>query len=183
MRSNIGTPYQQLDCSAAAANAVVAAGLPNPKTGTGVDGWDNGVALIVGNSRKVNITEIRVGDMATFRSGRSDHKGENGEYDHIGVISNINRDDKGNITSFSFIHATSKGLIEQTYDMEKGMAGFELRDFYQWDTPDNETSTPSSQTNASFNPLPDPTFIDKIKDSKVPILKTVGWILDAITGN
>jgi RHS repeat-associated protein len=182
MRNMAGTPYSKLDCSAAASNAVVSAGVSNPKSGKGVDGWKNGVALIVGNSRQVDKTEIRVGDMATFKSGRSDHKGKDGEFDHIGVISKINKDDGGNIISFDFLHATSsKGIVEQTYDMEKGMSGFELKNFYQWDTPDDNGANdyPSFQ-NASFSVRPDPTFIDKLKDSKIPILKTVGGILDAI---
>jgi len=113
-------------------------------------GAGNGVAKIANSSTKVDVSEMRVGDAATFKSTRTDHKGKDGEFDHIGIISNINRDNNNNITSFDVIHASSsKGVIEQTYDMTKkeGMSNYnELRNVYQWDTPGGEssTSTPSS---------------------------------------
>ena len=147
MRGIIGTPYSSgnVDCSGTVGRAVVFAGLPNPvSTGKGA----NGVARIASTSTKVDISEMRVGDAATFRTGREHHQGKDGEFDHIGIISKINKDDDGNITSFNFIHASNGGVQEQTYDMKKGLSGYDLKNVYQWDTPDDPA------TSTTTNPYP-----------------------------
>ena len=132
---------------------------------------------------------MRVGDLATFKSSRSDYKGQNGEYDHIGMISKVNKDDNGYIISFNVIHATSSnGVMEQTYDMKNGMSKFELRDVYQWDTPDETEKNSDIPCKYDFTPPPpayfivgkEPTFIDNLMNSRRLIVKTFGEILNAI---
>jgi len=148
-RAKIGTSYSELDCSALVEKAARSAGIKGLKSGSGVGGWKNGVAMIAGNSRKIDIKSARVGDALTFKSGRSDHKGPNGKYDHIGIISAVIKDKDGNVTGYNIIHATSKGTKEQTLDLKMGLAGFELRDAYQWDTPDDQASTPNNNNSDS----------------------------------
>ena len=175
MRDIRGTPYSwgNMDCSGTVSKAVVSAGLPNPNKGNA-----NGVGNIAGNSRKVDVSEMREGDMATFKSTRTDHKGKDGEFDHIGIISKINRNDKGEITSFDVIHASSsKGVIEQNYNMQQKKEGMnkynELKNIYQWDTPDDASNNSGTSIYdmqipeykpAYFNPRP-PTFRERLQDA------------------
>jgi len=176
MRSVLGTPYKDMDCSAAVGKAIVSAGLADKKVGKGVNGIVNGVALIAGNSSQISIADIEEGSAVTFRSGRSDHKGTDGEFDHIGVVTSIVRDsDTDEIVSFGVIHATSsKGIYEQTYDMKKGMPGFQLKNAYKWDTPDISTES-SSET--FIGPAPPQKTSEKLKESRMPIVQTIGELL------
>jgi RHS repeat-associated protein len=164
-KDQTGTPYGtgagQIDCSALVDKGTSSAGIPLKK-GKGVDGWANGVALIVGNSRKITADEIRVGDLATFRSGRSDHKGDDGEFDHIGIISVVGYIN-GKVAGFKMVHAGGSGVKEVYVDLANGLKGYELKNFYQWDTPDSESpstaaaaSTSSSGTSSepALNPAP-----------------------------
>lgn len=147
IKQYIGKAYSEMDCSETVDRAVRVSTSIVLKKGKGVDKedgtgkWDNGVALIVANSREVNsFEEMEVGNTVTFRSGRKDHKGEDGKFDHIGMVTDITRDDDGNVTSFSVIHSASKGVREQAYDAAKGtkgMPGYELKGIQAWDTPGN----------------------------------------------
>jgi RHS repeat-associated protein len=141
IRTYIGNPYSTMDCSETFDRSVrTSTELGTLKTGKGMPKangqgyWANGVASIVSHSIEIPIGDVQIGSAVTFRSGRSDHKGEEGQYDHVGMVTNIKRDDDGNIVSFNFIHSSSKGVNEQTYDMEKGVAGFQLKGVFAWDT-------------------------------------------------
>ncbi len=139
-KAQIGTPYSELDCSSLAEKSARSAGIKGLKSGNGIDGCTNGVAVIAGNSRKININNATVGNFLTFKSGRSDHKGPNGKYDHIGIISEVIRDKKNNIIGYKVIHATSSnGTMEQSVLLaDGGMPGFELREAFEWDTEGEE---------------------------------------------
>lgn len=94
---------------------------------------------------------MEIGNTITFKSGRRDHKGEDGEFDHIGMVTKINRDKDGNILSFDFIHSSSKGVNEQTYNMEKGLAGFKLKGVQAWDTPESKSKNNSKSVHVVKN--------------------------------
>jgi RHS repeat-associated protein len=143
IKSLIGSSYSKMDCSETVDKAIrESTDIGTLKTGTGIakeDGigkWNNGVALIVSNSDKLdNIQQLETGNVVTFKSGRSDHKGENGQFDHIGMVTEIIKDDSNNITAFNVVHSSSsKGVIEQKYDLDKKMPGYELTGGYRWDT-------------------------------------------------
>jgi RHS repeat-associated protein len=143
MKANAGPGYTKgsSDCASEVEKATSSAGI-SVKHGKGVpkgDGknyWENGVALIVSNSRKISQSMARVGDIVTFRSGRSDHQGPNSKYDHIGLITEFTYFE-GKQTGFKFHHRSNSGNHESTYYWKTGVSGYELRDFYQWDTDDN----------------------------------------------
>jgi len=142
IRSLIGNSYSKMDCSETVDKAIrESTDLGSFKTGTGVDRedgngkWANGVALIVSNSRETSTENMQAGNTVTFRSGRSDHKGEDGKFDHIGMVTNITKDNDGNVSSFDFVHSSSKGVNEATYNMTSGLRGFELKGVQVWDTP------------------------------------------------
>lgn len=155
-RTKIGTPYGtdpgEIDCSALVDLGTSSAGIKT-KQGNGVGKWNNGVALIVGNSRKVSADKIRVGDLATFKSGRSDHKGKDGEFDHIGIISKVGYVD-GKVAGFLMLHAGGSGVKEVYVDLANGLAGYELKNFYQWDSPDVGTTSNSANNSATISQGP-----------------------------
>jgi RHS repeat-associated protein len=140
IRTYIGTPYSKMDCSETVDRAIRnGTDLGSFKRGKGINGWTNGVALIVSNSRPVEIDDIETGNVVTFRSTRSDHKGNDGEYDHIGMITNVVRNEDGSVNSFDFIHASSsKGVIEQSYNVNEGLSWLKLKGTFAWDTPEEK---------------------------------------------
>jgi uncharacterized protein RhaS with RHS repeats len=179
MKTFIGKKYEEMDCSEAADKAVrESTDLGTLKTGEGIpkkngDGhWDNGVALMVSNSRNVESKDdMKVGNTATFRSGRSSHKGENGEYDHIGMISDVTKNDDGKVASFKVIHSsTNSGVVEKKYDFSKGkegMPGYEFRGVQAWDTPTANAGTIDAvvKTNEKQAKIIS-KMIDKVKSKK-----------------
>ena len=126
----LGTSYAREDCSAHV-NAVVKSVMGKSLN----TGNLNGVGNIASNSRKVNSNEMREGDLVTFRTNRKDHKGPNGEFDHIGIVTGgIVKNENGEIASFSFNHASSgKGMaIPSVWEGDKSWRT--LTGVYQWDT-------------------------------------------------
>ena len=66
--------------------------------------------------------------------------GKNGGTGHIGIITEVNRDENGNLISFKFIHSSSsKGPQESTYNVG-GSRYYDDDDlytgYYAWDTED-----------------------------------------------
>jgi hypothetical protein len=131
----VGTPYSQKDCSKTVNDAIKnSTTVGSLKTGEGMTDqsrtWINGVALIVANCTPVNKNDMVEGNLVTFRTERNTQKGFDGQFDHIGMITNIN------IISFDFVHATNaNGVHSSTYDMENGLDGFELKGVFAWDSP------------------------------------------------
>jgi RHS repeat-associated protein len=136
-----GTSSSKMDCSETVDRAIrEGTNLGSFKRGKGINGWNNGVALIVSNSRPVELNDIETGNVVTFKSTRSDHKGDDGEYDHIGMITNIVRNEDGSVNSFYFIHASSSnGVIEHSYNVNEGLSWLELKGTFAWDTPEEKT--------------------------------------------
>jgi len=157
MRSVLKTPHSVLDCSAAVGNAITSAGVEDKKVAHGAEDRNkNGVELIAENTTQIDMEDLEAGNAVTFKSGRSDHKGDDGEFDHIGIVSSVDRDPETNkISNFMVIHSSSsQGIVEQKYDMKKGMPGFQLKNAYKWDTPDSQGNTntgTSTSTSSSTN--------------------------------
>jgi RHS repeat-associated protein len=132
----LNTSYYQLDCSGLVSAAIVSSGMSNPINGVGMGQWTNGVARIVSLSRETPLDNLQVGNVVTFRTDRSDQKGSNGEYDHIGIVSDL-KYENGKIIGFTFIHTTPRSGAHKTdYYFKKGLIGFSLQKAYQWDTPE-----------------------------------------------
>ncbi len=156
IKSLIGTPYSALDCSALVNKAAMAAGKPSLNTEN-----LNGVGNIATNSRKVNYSDLRIGDFVTFKSTRTNHKGPNGMYDHIGMVTETSIDKDGNVTDFKFIHASSsKGAIETYFDLKKGLSYLWLSGAYQWDTPSPEDNI------TAFNNSPAMSWVKFLAQNK-----------------
>ena len=119
-----GYPGQEVDCSGLVSNCAIAGGEKDPNNGK-----YNGVRNIADNTQKIeDMNDIEVGNFVTFNTG-----GKNGDYSHIGIISDVARDDNGNVVDFQFIHSSSsKGPIQTNY---KSMYwDGKATGFYKWDT-------------------------------------------------
>jgi RHS repeat-associated protein len=160
-----GTPYSKKDCSTTVNDAIKnSTDIGSLITGKGMTDqsgtWTNGVAQIVANCRPVNKDDMVAGNLVTFKTDRTTQKGKDGQFDHIGMITNINLDDNGKISSFDFVHSTNKeGVHTSTYDMENGLDGFELKGIFAWDSPSAK--------------LPEVTVKGKVDFIVKPILKTL----------
>lgn len=135
------------DCSWLVNEAIVAAGMSNMKTGSGLRGAANGVALLAGNMRQTsNLNEARIGDAVTFRSTRNPHIGKDGEFDHVGLVTKIYQDENGNVVGYEVANFQGSGprLLEYKFTdpEERRKAGktvhFELNGVYQWDTEEDD---------------------------------------------
>lgn len=119
-----GGPGEKVDCSGLASHCAMAGGETNPNKGK-----YNGVHNIANNTQKIeDINDVVAGNFVTFNTG-----GENGDYSHIGIITDIVRDDDGNVVDFQFIHSSgSKGPIKTDYNTSywNGKAS----GFYKWDS-------------------------------------------------
>ncbi|MCL2073585.1 MAG: RHS repeat-associated core domain-containing protein, partial [Marinilabiliaceae bacterium] len=160
MRSILGS--YKYDCSESVARAIIFAGLSNPKNGPGIGIWTNGVARIASSSTQIEFSNIEAGNAVTFRSGRSDHKGDDCEFDHIGIVTSVARDEAGEVTSFMVIHSTNgNGIYEQSYSMTNGMSGYELKGAYKWDTAERTIKLSEVTVTASA-----PNLFEKIMEKR-----------------
>ncbi len=144
-------PGGKVDCSGLMRAAIMAAGYPDPffdpitnKQNPGVpmeDGsgtWSNGVALLVSHPNWVKkpLEQVISGDMVTFRTTRSDHKGEDGKYDHIGIVNTITLGADGNVERFTFVHSSSSnGPAHGEYVLAKPPSWLKASGAYAWDNP------------------------------------------------
>ena len=147
----ISPPGGKIDCSGLVRAAVMAAGYPDPfldpvtglynagmpkEDGTG--NWQNGVAVLVSNPNWVSkpLNEVISGDMVTFSTTRTNHQGEGGKYDHIGIVNKITAGEDGKVASFTFIHSSSgNGPSDGTYNIAKPPSWMTASGAYSWDNP------------------------------------------------
>ena len=106
-------------------NCIIAGEEKDPNRGT-----YNGVHNIANNTQKIeNINDIVAGNLVTFNTGTI-----YGDYSHIGIITDVMRDDDGDVVDFLFIHASgSKGPIQTNYINSSYWNG-KATGFYKWDT-------------------------------------------------
>ena len=147
----IGTKYghsaPNIDCSGLVGKAIYDAMGINLNKGKGAGDAHNGVANIAGNCREVKFKDLRPGDIITMSStGRDDHQGPDGKFDHTGIVKSITLDDDGNIAKVTFIEAgCSKGVTDITWTPDH-KNGFEILGAYQYDTPDSKDEKGNNKT-------------------------------------
>jgi RHS repeat-associated protein len=113
----------------------------------------SGVERIQQGSRQVDINDIRDGDLVVMKTGTN----VNG---HVGFVTDVVKDESGKVISYKILHAEASwtnealgisggGKVNDDFTVEVGKQRHYGKDkyqhrFYQWDTPDNE-STKSGQ--------------------------------------
>ncbi|HRZ43045.1 MAG TPA: RHS repeat-associated core domain-containing protein, partial [Bacteroidales bacterium] len=119
-----GAPGSTADCSGFVSDCLRYAGYPDhrnnpgvPKSGGGY--YSNGVAIIVGASLPIAYNQIEPGDLLTFKTSRTDHKGKDGEFDHIGIVVNVIKNENGEVSSVDFIHVCRSGMYLMNWDFAK----------------------------------------------------------------
>jgi cell wall-associated NlpC family hydrolase len=163
-KSLIGTAYKsalpknervkngQLDCSGFVRYSMMQnSTIKDPFSSSG-----NGVTQIINVSRKVELKDIREGDLVVIKSGNN----ENG---HIGFVKDIIRDKSGNVTQYTMLHSevpwsnssgqSGGGTIDEAIikvGSEKGYAKSTYNHrFYQWDNPETSTTVKQSGNSAT----------------------------------
>ena len=95
-----GQPGEQVDCSGMTSESIKAGGEPDPTLiGTG-----GGVQRTVANTNQVVTNDMEPGNVAVFNN-----------QGHIGLITEVYRDESGNVTGFKMIHSSG--------DPERGYSG------------------------------------------------------------
>ncbi|MCK6601906.1 MAG: RHS repeat-associated core domain-containing protein [Bacteroidetes bacterium] len=134
------------DCSGLVNSAQAEAGNGNQMAGKeGVLSSDgkkivtNGVALLVDGTEKVDVNKIEAGNYVVFKTNRSNHEGADGEFDHIGVATDIKKDENGNVIGFTVLHSFGKptdktsGPQATTYNVSSPKTWLTLKGVYKWD--------------------------------------------------
>lgn len=162
-----GGPGESVDCSGLVSSCIVAGGEKDPNRGS-----YNGVRNIANKTQKIDdINDIVAGNLVTFNTGTS-----NGDYSHIGIISDVKRDDDGNVVDFQFIHSGSTTGPTQTGGTSRFSRNNKLswRDittgFYKWDTrPDTYIGPVLPQVTALGRKLNVPTSIQTLNVKPISI--------------
>jgi len=136
-----GGPGKKVDCSGLVSNCVMAGGEKDPNHGNALKGTVN----MWNNTAPVDKSKIVVGNMIFFGK-----KGKEENINHVGLVSNITYDEKGNIKDLSFIASnTSTGPDEVTlYKDGKAKNSYwvpKIVGYRKWDT------KPDSQVNHKTN--------------------------------
>jgi uncharacterized protein RhaS with RHS repeats len=108
---------------------------------------DSGVDVVVKASSKIeSINDITEGNFVVWASGGK-------EYGHVALISEVNRNDEGNVTSYRIIHAEAEwtnptlgisggGNVNETEIIVGGTSGYSKEKynhkFFSWDTPEKQ---------------------------------------------
>jgi RHS repeat-associated protein len=125
-----GGPGEKVDCSGLVSNCVVAGGEKDPNHGNALKGTVN----MWNNTAPVDKSKIVVGNMIFFGK-----KGKEENINHVGLVSNITYDEKGNIKDLSFIASNSStGPDDVTlYKDGKSMNSYwvpRIVGYRKWDT-------------------------------------------------
>ncbi len=138
-----GAPGEAVDCSGLVSGCIKAAGLPDPAG----SGEGKGTTRIKNNTTPIeNVNDIEAG-YGVFIDFSA-----NGGTGHTGLITEVTRNDEGEVTSYEVIHSgSSTGPTEITvtiggtgyYDTNNS-GGNKVSGFYKWDTPDSTTTPVSS---------------------------------------
>ena len=87
-----------VDCSGMVSGCMVEAGEPDARYAEGSSG--NGVKRIADNTETIDESEVEVGSLVLLDNSES---GSDKPYGHIGIITNVEFDDDGNITNLDMI--------------------------------------------------------------------------------
>lgn len=115
-----GKPGEPIDCSGLGSNCAKAGGEKDPNYGP----HSSGVRNIVDNTQKIeDMNDIEAGYFVMFNNNS-----------HMGVVTDVTRDESGNVVDFQFIHsATSTGPIKNGF-IESRYWRNRICGFYKWDT-------------------------------------------------
>ena len=134
-----GDPGQKVDCSGLVSKCAIAGGEKDPNKGQ-----YNGVRNIANNTQKIDdMNEIEAGNFVIFNTG-----GKNGDYSHIGIITDVTHDDDGNVVDFQFIHSGNSTGPTRTgansrYSRNSPLYWKDIvTGFYKWDTRPDTHSDP-----------------------------------------
>ncbi|MEA1980488.1 MAG: NlpC/P60 family protein [candidate division Zixibacteria bacterium] len=197
-----GKPGEAVDCSGLVSAIIKDIGLPDPNKADGPKDTDNGVTNIVQNTTKVDFNDIQEGNLVTFNNNRHvaivsgnikrDEDGNVISFNVIGSQSSTGPDE--------FTVQTDK-----SGEWRNGNNGYwspKLGSAYKWDKPDkpaidNGNSQTVQKTMTLYNPgtkqtmnipepkqqyfkvTPPPTFGQRLQQNRIPIVKTLGDIIDA----
>ncbi len=123
-----GKPGEPIDCSGLGSNCAKAGGEKDPNYGP----HSSGVRNIVDNTQKIeDMNDIEAGNFVMFNNNS-----------HMGVVTDVTRDENGNVVDFLFVHsATSTGPIKNGYMQSKYWKN-RVCGFYKWDTRPNTYEGP-----------------------------------------
>jgi RHS repeat-associated protein len=136
-----GKPGEKVDCSGMVDNCIVAGEEPSSKN----NGEDNGVKNVTAQSDKVgdkdDLSKAIEGNAVTLNNTFTEPLDSKRDLKHIGIISKIERDDNGNVTTLQIIHSSGKpgsGSSGPRYDyaIKGGKAqywGKRITGVYKWD--------------------------------------------------
>jgi RHS repeat-associated protein len=136
-----GQPGEKVDCSGMADNCMIAGEEPSSKN----NGQDKGVANIMVQSEKIgdknDLSKAEVGNFVTLNSTRAEPLDTEKDYNHIAVITQIERDDNNNIVTLQVAHSSGtagSGKSGPKYDTaiknRKEMYwGRRITGIYKWD--------------------------------------------------
>jgi RHS repeat-associated protein len=137
-----GKPGEKVDCSGMADNCMVAGGEPSSKN----NGQNKGVANILIQSEKIgdkdDLSKAEVGNFVTLNNTRTEPLDSERDYNHIGIITQIERDDNGNVVTMQIAHSSGtpgSGKSGPHYDNaiikgENKYWGKRITGLYKWDT-------------------------------------------------
>lgn len=129
------------DCASTVSAAIKNAGnFGDFREGPGIRGFGNGVARIASKSRQIKTTEARMGDILTFKTTRKNHVGVDGEFDHIGLVTKVYSDEKGNVIGYNVIHTSNSGTQEIRYMLDDQPSWMQLKGAWQWDTEEEDNN-------------------------------------------
>jgi len=133
-----GKPGEKIDCSGLGSACIKAGGEPDPNHGNG----GSGVVNSENNTKKIDLKEVKPGNLITFR-----HKG--GYAYHEGIVSDVQKDKAGNPVTIKYIQSSGGvGPNENSFNVKDGGPSPKTQVFgyYKWDTkPDATTSTTSTE--------------------------------------
>jgi hypothetical protein len=158
-----GSPGEKVDCAGMVDNCIVAGGEP---TSAG-NGQDTGVKNLVDQSIAVGLDNAEVGNFLTFNNSESGTD-KSKDLGHTGLIKELSRDDKGNITTLKIIDSggtagsgVSGPRVVTVIDGGKNRYyGNRITGAYKWDKkPDTVNGGNIGQVNIisekqNFKPIP-----------------------------
>jgi RHS repeat-associated protein len=136
-----GTPGEKVDCSGMADNCMVAGGEPSSKN----NGQNTGVRNVIAQSEKIgdkdDLSKAEVGNFVSLNNTLKEPLDSEKDLSHIGVITKIERDADGNVSTMQIAHSSGvagSGKSGPHYDNaivkgENKYWGKRITGVYKWD--------------------------------------------------
>ena len=141
-----GKPGGKIDCSGLGSACVKAGGEPDPNHGKG----GSGVVNTEINSKKVELKDVKPGNIVTFR--------HNGGYAyHEGIVSDVKMDKEGNPVTIKYIQSSGGiGPNENSFNVADGgpSKNTQVFGYFKWDTKPDATTSTTDQPKSSTDSMP-----------------------------